>query len=181
MIRGRNVVLRPVEESDHPLIHVWQNDPEVWRAMDYERPFSLRDIAKEEARGREEGHPFVIEVEGRPVGRIGLNQFRRRDRICSLYLFIGDRSQRGKGRGRDAIIALIGYAFDRWDLHQVELWSLAWNERAIKLYESCGFVRDATLRDRSYQDGEWVDRVVMSVQREEFERARAAYEAKDAH
>jgi len=29
-------------------------------------------------------------IRGRSVGRIGLNRMRRRDRICSMYLFIGD-------------------------------------------------------------------------------------------
>ena len=168
MIRGEKVVLRPVEGSDHPLIQAWQNHPEVWFWMDYEQPFSLDDIHESEARAREEGVPFIIEVEGRPVGRIGLNQFRRRDRICSLYVFVGDPDAVGNGYGGDAIRALLAYAFDRYDLARVELWSLATNERAIASYERPGFTRDAVLPGRSYKDGVWHDRVTMSVTREAF-------------
>ena len=173
MIRGRRVTLRPVEERDYPLIHAWQNDPDVWSRMDYERPFSLRDIADGEARSREEGAPFVIEAEGRPIGRIGLNRFRARDRICSLYLFIGERTMWGHGYATESIATLLAYAFDRWDLYQVELWTLADNAAAMRVYERCGFVRDGTLRARSFKDGAWVDRIVMSVRRDEFERAGA--------
>ncbi len=172
MIRGGSVTLRPVDERDHPLIHRWQNDPEVWWWMDYERPFSLQDIAEAEARSRAEGHPFIIEADGRPIGKIGLNQFRRRDRICSLYIYIGEPGAWSNGYGRDAIMALLGYAFDRLDLHMVELWSLAPNERALRAYAACGFVADATLRDRSFKDGAFVDRVIMSVTRQEFGRIR---------
>lgn len=176
MIPGGRVTLRPVEERDHALIHGWQNHPEVWWWMDYERPFSLEDIARSEERARAEGHPFIIEAEGRPIGRIGLNQFRRRDRICSLYLFIGDPTAWRRGYGRDAIMTLLSYAFDRLDLHQVELWSLASNAHAIRLYERCGFVKEATLRDRSFKDGRFIDRVVMSVRRDEFRAARKRWE-----
>ncbi|HEX9121978.1 MAG TPA: GNAT family protein [Actinomycetota bacterium] len=172
MIRGERVLLRPVEEADYSLIQAWQNHPEVWWWMDYEAPFSLRDIAETEARAREEGHPFIIEVGGRPIGRIGLNQFRRRDRICSLYVFIGEPDAWSSGLGPDAINALVSHAFDRMDLHMIELWSLGENERAIRAYERCGFRRDAVLRERSYKDGRWVDRVVMSVTRDEFARIR---------
>jgi hypothetical protein len=44
-----------VEERDHALIHAWQNDPEVWRLMDYEGPFSMEDNVASEQRAREEG------------------------------------------------------------------------------------------------------------------------------
>ena len=75
MIRGERVVLRPVEDADVPHIHRWMNHPDVWRNMDYERPFSLEDAREDVERARAGGVPFTIEVDGRPIGRIGLNQF----------------------------------------------------------------------------------------------------------
>ena len=172
MIRGRHVLLRPVQESDHHLIHRWMNHPEVWRYMDYELPFSLADVREDLERSRREGQPFTIVVEDRPVGRIGLNQFRRRDRICSLYMFIGEPEFWGRGFARDAVMTLLAFAFDRLDLHQVELWTLADNDRAVSMYRRCGFMEEARLRQRSFKDGGWVDHMVMSVNREEFARAK---------
>lgn len=179
MIRGEVVTLRPVEERDYPLIQVWQNDPEVWWLMDYEGSFSLADIAEGERRARDEGFPFVIEVDGRPIGRIGLNGLRRRDRLCRLYVFIGDRSVWGMGYGTDAVDAMLAHVFERFDLHQVELWSLADNERAIRAYAHSGFREEARLAERSWKDGRWVDHVVMTVTREAFEQARAGREQRE--
>ncbi len=169
MIQGRHIQLRAVEESDYPLIHRWLNHPEVWRYMDYEIPYSLADVKEDIERSRKEGHPFIILVEDRPIGRIGLNQFRRRDRICSFYMFIGEPAYWGRGHAQDAAMTLLAYGFERWDLHQVELWTLADNNRALAMYRRCGFVEEARLRDRSFKEGRWVDHVVMSVNREEFE------------
>ena len=179
MIHGIQVLLRPVEERDHTLIHAWQNDPEVWWLMDYEGPFSIEDIVESERRAREEGLPYLIEVDGRAIGRIGLNGFRRRDRICSLYVFIGERSVWDLGYGTDAVAALIDEAFDRMDLARIELWSTADNPRAIHVYETCGFVTDARLPDRSWKGGAWVDRMVMSVTRDGFDASRAAADLRD--
>jgi ribosomal-protein-alanine N-acetyltransferase len=169
------VRLRPVEERDYPLIHRWQQDPDVWWWMDHERAPSMIEVREEEGRAREEGHPFVIELDGRPVGKIGVNAVRRRDRIASLYVFIGERDEWAKGVGSEAILALLGWVFDHLDLHRVELWSLAGNARAIGAYERCGFEIDARLPERSWKEGRWHDRVVMSVTRERFEAARTAW------
>ncbi len=177
MIRGKKVQLRPVEESDYPLIHRWMNHPEVWRNMDYEQPFSLADVKDDVEDARRNGQPFTIVAEGRPVGRIGLNQFRRRDRICSFYMYLGEPASWGHGYGRDAAMALLTHAFDRMDLSRIELWALADNDRALALYRRCGFVEEARLPERSYKDGRFVDRVVMSVTREGFQPAWATWAA----
>jgi RimJ/RimL family protein N-acetyltransferase len=175
VIEGKRVRLRPVEEADYALIHAWMNHPEVWHYMDYERPFSLADVVEDVQRSRQDGFPFTIVVGDRAIGRIGLNQFRRRDRICSVYMYIGEPEFWGKGYAQDSVMALLGYAFDRWDLHQVELWALGDNNRGLATYERCGFVQEARLRERSWRDGRWVDRVVMSVRRAEFEPLQEAW------
>jgi len=177
MIRGKNVALRPVEERDCPLIARWMNHPEVWRFMDYEGPVSLADVQRDVERSRREGQAFVIVVEDQPIGRIGLNQFRARDRLCSFYLYIGEPAYWGQGHARDAAMAILGYAFDRHDLNLIELWTLDDNDRAVRMYRKCGFVDEGTLRERSFKEGRWVGHLHMSVKREEFEAARQAWEA----
>lgn len=174
VLAGDRVTLRRVEPADYPLIQGWQNDPEVFRWMDYERPFSLEDIRHAEEHAAEKDMPFIIEAEGKAVGRIGLFRIRGRIRTAALYVFIGDRTVWGHGYARDALNLLLGYAFDTLNLELVELWTLADNERAIRLYKSLGFLEDARLRNRTYHDGNIGDSLIMSITRSEFERARSS-------
>jgi RimJ/RimL family protein N-acetyltransferase len=174
VLRGREIVLRPVRDGDHTSILTWQNEPEVWWWMDYERTFTLEDIHESEARATVEGHPFIIEVGDRPIGRIGLNGFSERDETCSLYIFIGERDAWGKGHGADAIVTLLRWGFDTFGLHLVQLWGLSTNLRAMRLYAKVGFHVDATLRERSRKsDGERYDRTFLSITRAEFDARHA--------
>ncbi|HLW18651.1 MAG TPA: GNAT family protein [Actinomycetota bacterium] len=175
LLAGKHVQLRRVEPGDYPAIQEWQNDPEVFYWMDYERAFSLDDIRQSEEHAVTEGHPFVIVAEGRTIGRIGLNNFRARDEMASLYIFVGDREVRGKGYGIDALMALIAYGFDALNLRKIELWTLAHNERAIRMYKAAGFVEDGRIPERSYKEDRWADHLVMSIDRESFARSRASY------
>ena len=95
-------------------------------------------------------------------------------------MYIGEPAFWGQGFARDAVMTLVAYAFERWDLHSVELWTLADNNRAIEMYRRCGFREDARLPERSWKAGGWVDRVVMSTSREAFGRAHQAWEAATA-
>jgi RimJ/RimL family protein N-acetyltransferase len=71
-------------------------------------------------------------------------------------------------------MTLLGYAFDRMDLARIELWALGDNEPALALYRACGFVEEARLPERSWKEGAWVDRVVMSVTKERFAEVPAS-------
>ena len=175
MLRGERVRLRRVEEADHLDIQRWQNEPEVARWMNYDKAISLEDIHESEARAVEEGHPFIIEVDGRGIGRIGLNNIRPRDRLASLYIFVGEPDVWGQGYGLDALFAVLDYGFNTLNLRMIELWMLDGNERAGRMYKSAGFTQDARLQKRNFLDGDYVDSVILSIDRDGFERARAAH------
>lgn len=174
MISGKKVFLRRVEPSDHAAIMRWQNDPEVFRRMDYERPFSLADIVESETQAAAEGVPLIIELDGEPVGRIGLNRFHARDRRCAMYIYIGESSARGRGVALDAVLAVLGYAFDTLNVRMVELWALSDNLPALHVYKKAGFVEDARLPERSFAEGRYLDHVVMHVDREGYDAAVSA-------
>jgi RimJ/RimL family protein N-acetyltransferase len=162
--------------DDHPDILRWQNDPEIFYWMDYEHAFTLADIHESEQRATEEGHPFIIEFEGRGIGRIGLNNFRQRDGLAAMYIFIGERDVWGHHIGLDSVLTILRFGFELLDLRLVELWMLEGNERARKLYKQAGFIEEARLADRSLKNDTYVDHVWFVVDRDGYENARASFE-----
>jgi RimJ/RimL family protein N-acetyltransferase len=171
MIGGTKTRLRALEREDLPTFVGWINDPQVRRFMVIRYPLSM---AEEETwwQGhlqRENDHIFAIEAEdGTYIGNIGLHNVERENRRAMLGIIIGDRAYWGRGYGTDAIRAMLGWAFDYLNLHRVYLTVYAYNERAIRCYEKCGFRHEGTMRQARYHDGQYFDEWMMGILREEF-------------
>jgi RimJ/RimL family protein N-acetyltransferase len=63
---------------------------------------------------------------------------------------------------------VLRYAFERLRLHKVNLDVIDYNERAIRVYERCGFVREGVRRDELWKRGRFVNLVRMSLLESEF-------------
>ena len=147
--------------------------------MDYERTFTLEDIVESEARAKQEGHPFVIaEAEGRAIGRIGLNQFRERDRICSLYVLIGEHDTWGRTFGRDAISGHLGVGVrDLRPPHDRAVDALGrTSERSERTERAASWWTRRFANDRYKSDGAFHDRTVMSTTLEGYATARERFD-----
>ena len=118
---------------------------------------------------------FVIEtLAAEAIGECGLRNFDWVSRNAELLITIGDKRYWGKGYGTDAVWLLLKLAFQRLNLHSVNLTTHATNERAIRCYEKCGFVREGLLRQRTFVRGGYIDVVAMSVLGAEYEQRRIA-------
>ena len=68
----------------------------------------------------------------------------------------------GLGIGRTLMSAALDFT-DRWaNYSRVELTVHADNVRAVRLYESLGFVREGVHRDFSFRDGGYADALFMA-------------------
>lgn len=71
---------------------------------------------------------------------------------------------------KEALPALIGFAFDTLDLHRLEADVDPRNLRSIRLLEGTGFRREGYLRERYHLNGEIQDALLYGLLRPEFER-----------
>ncbi|MFA7253490.1 MAG: GNAT family protein [Patescibacteria group bacterium] len=105
---------------------------------------------------------FTIEVDGKPVGQVGLLDINPLDKNGCLYIIIGEKNYWGKGIGSQAMEFILNYGFDTLGLHKIWLEVYASNSAAIKLYKKFGFNNEGIYKDQVlYPDG-FVDEIRMA-------------------
>jgi RimJ/RimL family protein N-acetyltransferase len=171
MIRGELTNLRAVERTDTGTLHRWFNDPDLmcyWGVT--ASTVSQAEIARQieswidDERTLDRPACFIVELlSGSAVGVVILSNFLARHASVEISLLIGERDRWGQGVGTDVLQSLVDACFSQWNLHRLALRVEAFNERARRLYESCGFAHEATLRDASFFDGAYHDLLVYSL------------------
>ncbi len=169
---GRLVELAPPEIEDAEMLAGWLNDPTVWvpfarlwpTNVEAERQWIAGQLSR-----RDELNFMVFEKpSGKPVGLVGLRSLDSANASGRLGVLIGERADRGKGLGTEAVELVLGYGFDFLGLRRVNLSVLATNADAIHVYEKLGFVREGLERQATLRAGRYVDVVHMGIFAEEF-------------
>lgn len=86
-----------------------------------------------------------------------------------MAIAIYDPQQLGKGSGSEAIRLLLRHAFTELNLHRIGVRVLAYNERAIRAYQTCGFIDEGRERETAFVDGVWHDGLMMGILSREFQ------------
>jgi RimJ/RimL family protein N-acetyltransferase len=173
MLKGKKVILRSLSRDDLPRLWEFNNDVEVELAGggDPPMPQSLArleaEFDREAAEGGRDGARFAIEADGKLIGTCALFRFDETAHTCELGIGIGDKAYWGRGYGREAIALLLDYAFRLRNFRKVWLRVNGNNERAIRAYQSCGFVEEGRLRAQVWSGGQYVDLVYMGILRDE--------------
>ena len=171
-LRGERVLLRPLRESDAQTRQACGYDVEFERMLGHARPPSAAmsaEAAAEWLRARQRQPAcWAIEHAGRCIGTLGFVNLHRAGKWATLSIEIFDPACWDRGFGSAATSLVLRHAFEDLALHRVELQVKAYNARAIRAYEKCGFAHEGVLRETTMVDGEWVDSVAMSILDREY-------------
>lgn len=181
MILGKRVRLRGIEKTDIPRFVEWLNDPEVIAGLSMTIPLSTsqEDAWFDHLRDRPiEEHPLGIEVQTPEgwvlIGNLGLMNIQWKDRLAEVGIFIGEKSYWNQGYGQEAMTLMLQHAFDTLGLNRVYLRVFETNPRAVRSYEKAGFVHEGRMRQAQFQNGRFIDVLLMSVLRSEWQARGSA-------
>ncbi len=162
------------ELPDYQLMAKWLTDE---RVLEYyegrDNPFPLdRVIAKYSPRvlSAESVTPCLILYAGVPIGYMQYDPTAKEAydldddvNVFGTDLFIGEPDCWNKGIGTRAVLLLLNYLFDELHAARVVLDPEAWNTRAIRCYEKCGFKKVKLLPKHELHEGECRDSWLMIV------------------
>jgi len=176
MIYGTRIRLRAAERYDLPRFVEWLNDPEVTAGLSMYLPLSQADedawFDQMLVKPADE-HPMVIEVHLEdnwlPVGNCGFGSIDHRNRNAEIGIFIGRKDLWNLGYGTETMRLMLQHGFNTLNLHRIFLRVYDSNKRAIRSYEKAGFVHEGRLREAEYRKGKYVDVLLMSVLRPEWQ------------
>jgi RimJ/RimL family protein N-acetyltransferase len=179
MIIGEQIRFRAIEKEDLLNFVKWLNDPEVRHGLSMILPFSL---AEEEGwfAGLSKRPPFekplAIEIQPDPqvdewifVGNCGLFGIDWQNRFAEVGIFIGEKGYWNQGFGTKSIRLILRYGFEDLNLHRIWLRVFETNQRAIRSYEKAGFTLEGKFRQAQYLDGKYVDVMIMSMLKTEWQ------------
>jgi RimJ/RimL family protein N-acetyltransferase len=167
MLRAKFVYLAPILDEDCPTLFGWINDRE---SVLHNAPFRPVHYANHmdwfnDVRRRPDVVIFAIRRVQDEVllGSCQLHSISLVHRSAELQIRIGEKEERGKGYGTEAVRLLLAHAHRDLNLHRVQLHVLADNTPALHVYKNLGFRTEGLLRDAAFVDGRRVDVVIMSI------------------
>ena len=172
MITGEKTLLRGITKDDASVIYKWVNCEELRSLTGTLYPVSEyeHDEWIKRAVTASDKKLFMIcdRETSTPIGTIGLKNFDSINKRAELFISIGNSeflstpSSKG-GYGTDAVKTLVNYCFNHLNIHKISLNVFASNKRAIRCYETAGFVQEGLLKQHHFSNGAYEDVYVMAI------------------
>lgn len=184
-IHGERIMLREYKEEDLPHIQAWVNNPDITDMLSNIFMFPhtknktekfLNSMLESES---VETCGFVIAYKDTEeyIGQIDLVRIDWKNRKALMGIIVGRRENHNQGYGAEAINLLLQYGFHRLGLNKIELEVRAYNKKAIRCYEKCGFKTEGILREDFYIHGKFTDTLRMAILKKEWEKMQCVDKA----
>lgn len=102
-------------------------------------------------------------IDDQLIGYAGISSISHLNRSGEFFILIGEKACWGKGIATLVTQVVTDYAIRTLGLHRVQLTACTLNIGAIKAYHKAGYQQEGVMRQSGFRDGEFVDKVIMSV------------------
>lgn len=178
-IETERLVIRPSRWDDTDTFYEWELLPEVTKFFSIRDNQSKEDVIRKYVADSDDpkarqfticlkaGTPGIPETGGRMIGRIVLADIEDEWKAEIWRIYIADTALRGRGLGKEAMLAMMKYCFEELNLKRLYLDHYTGNPASF-LYQSLGFKYEGVLRDNCRKNGRLYDVHLMSMLASEY-------------
>lgn len=151
--------LRALEQTDLRFIHQLNNNRSImsyWFEEPYESYYELEDLFRKHIHDSNERRFIAENKDQQSIGLVELVEINSIHRNAEFQIIIAPDFQ-GCGYAKGLINKALNYAFTILNLHKVYLHVAINNDKAIHLYEKCGFVEEGHLVKEIFVNGQYCD------------------------
>jgi len=132
--------------------------------------FASRCRARERERQLGTGFAFGVFLHGAFVGEVNVSNVRRGPFQSADIGYWIDEKHAGKGLIPEAVVAVLGYLFEKVGLHRIEISIVPRNEPSLRLISKLG-IRAEGIAERFLEiDGVWEDHIRHAITAEEWHK-----------
>jgi ribosomal-protein-alanine N-acetyltransferase len=169
LLEGKNVNLRVIEREDLPLLAEWSNNPEYFGEFVWLPQQSRTEWEKRYDGLTSDTKWFFVEKKDRP--KIGTMFHWLIGNLMEISCVLAS-DERGKGYGAEATKLLVDYLFLSKNLIRIQAHTDAKNMVSQKTLQNVGFTKEGIIRKSVFARGEWRDRALFSILREEWKEPK---------
>ena len=175
MLEGKTVNLRVKEKEDLELSAEWLNNPDFFGEYEPLVQMSKTDLQKlYDNKSQDEGWFFIEKKDGSKVGNINHRPVGTAQEIGYTLL----PSERKKGYCSEAVMIIVDYLFLSKNVVRIQAHVDLKNVASQKVLEKIGFKKEGTIRKEEFVRGEWRDKYLYSILREEWKEPKTPTKTK---
>ena len=169
------IKLKPLSKTNISPFYKWINDDDVIR-------FSLSLFKKINTKKEIEkwfqgvlkdkmsiNHGIFLEATNELIGYAGICNISEINKSGEYYIFIGEKKLWGKGIGTEVTEQILKIGFTDHKLNRIMLTVSEPNIGGVKAYKKAGFKVEGHLRQASFRDNKFHDKLIMSILKLEWE------------
>ena len=176
MIKGANIVLRPVQDEDWARIEEWGKDPNaLWgsfQRFQLDHIPQLRQAFQQMRLLSRDSSFLLIETiqEKEMIGYVRYTSIPYPDADLpypEIGFGIPEINAQGKGYAKEAVKLLVDYLFSGYPVERIMAFTDQENMPAQRVLEKNGFQREGKLRRSMFRGGKWRDILIYGILRQE--------------
>ena len=171
MIHHGNIALKAIEQKDFAWVAGLMSNPKIHGMLSPDMAEVTESNIAQHIGFTEPGTTvkgFIIVVSGMHAGLIVLNNIHAINRTACVSIIALDLEFQGKRFAREAGAALTEYAFGTLGIRKLYCFAYGDHHATARLARMAGAQKEAVLRKDLYRSGQYHDRIVWGLLREEY-------------